>query len=55
MRACRTSQLGDLYRSVDKLDKIGLDGVTKELRESGIADDVIRRMMNSARTAPGHD
>jgi histidyl-tRNA synthetase len=40
------AQLGDLYRSVDKLDKIGLDGVTKELRESGIADDVIRRLMN---------
>jgi histidyl-tRNA synthetase len=40
------AQLGDLYRSVDKLDKIGLDGVTKELRASGIADDAIQRMMN---------
>jgi len=39
------SQLGDLYRSIDKLDKIGIDGVQKELRESGIAEDVIRRMM----------
>jgi histidyl-tRNA synthetase len=39
------TQLGDLYRSIDKLDKIGLDGVVKELTESGIADNVIRRMM----------
>lgn len=38
------AQLGDLYRSVDKLDKIGLDGVAAELRASGIAEDVIRRM-----------
>lgn len=40
------TQLGDLYRSIDKLDKIGLDGVKKELAESGIADDVIGRMMD---------
>jgi histidyl-tRNA synthetase len=39
------AQLGDLYRSIDKLDKIGLGGVTQELRESGIADGVIDRMM----------
>lgn len=38
-------QLGDLYRSIDKLDKIGLDGVKQELAESGIADDVIGRML----------
>ena len=40
------SQLGDLYRSIDKLDKIGLDGVVKELRENGIEEDVVRRMMS---------
>jgi len=39
------AQLGDLYRSVDKLDKIGLDGVQKELMASGIASDAIGRMM----------
>lgn len=40
------AQLGDLYRSIDKLDKIGLDGVRRELTESGIADDAIGRMMD---------
>ncbi len=39
------TQLGDLYRSIDKLDKIGLDGVDKELAASGIPSDVIDRMM----------
>jgi len=39
-------QLGDLYRSIDKLDKIGLEGVRRELVESGIADDAIGRMMD---------
>lgn len=38
------AQLGDLYRSVDKLDKIGLEGVAAELRRSGIEEDAIRRM-----------
>jgi len=40
------AQLGDLYRSIDKLDKIGLEGVRRELAESGIADDAIGRMMD---------
>lgn len=39
-------QLPDLYRSVDKFDKIGADGVQKELEERGIAHDVVSRMMN---------
>lgn len=38
-------QLPDLYRSVDKFDKIGAAGVEKELVERGIADDVVRRMI----------
>jgi histidyl-tRNA synthetase len=38
-------QLPDLYRSVDKFDKIGADGVEKELVERGIADDVVKRML----------
>lgn len=40
------AQLGDLYRSIDKLDKIGLDGVRRELAASGIADDAIGRMID---------
>jgi len=39
-------QLPDLYRSVDKFDKIGADGVQKELEERGIAADVVKRMMD---------
>ncbi len=38
-------QLPDLYRSVDKFDKIGAEGVGKELRERGIAADVVDRML----------
>ena len=40
------ANLGDLYRSIDKLDKIGLDGVIKELRDSGVAEDVAGRMFD---------
>jgi histidyl-tRNA synthetase len=38
-------QLPDLYRSVDKFDKIGAAGVEKELVERGIAPDIVKRMM----------
>ena len=38
-------QLPDLYRSVDKFDKIGAEGVGKELRERGIESDVVSRML----------
>ncbi len=40
-----TAQLGGLYRSIDKLGKIGLDGVTAELRENEIAEDVIEKLL----------
>lgn len=40
------AQLSDLYRSIDKLDKIGLDGVKSDLGESGIPADAIGRMMD---------
>lgn len=40
------TQLGDLYRSVDKFDKIGADGVSRELRERGISDQAVARMMS---------
>ncbi len=39
------AQLGDLYRSVDKFDKIGVDGVRTELLERGIATEAVTRMM----------
>lgn len=38
-------QLADLYRSVDKYDKVGAEGVAKELVERGITDDVVERMI----------
>ncbi len=38
-------QLPDLYRSVDKFDKIGADGVRGELEQRGIASDAVARMM----------
>jgi histidyl-tRNA synthetase len=41
-----SEQLPDLYRSVDKFDKIGAGGVEKELVERGIAPDVVARMMD---------
>jgi histidyl-tRNA synthetase len=39
------AQLGDLYRSVDKFDKIGAEGVREELVRRGIEDAVVARMM----------
>lgn len=39
------SQLPDLYRSVDKFDKIGADGVKNELVERGLPADAVARMM----------
>ena len=41
-----TAQLGGLYRSIDKLDKIGLEGVIAELRENEIAEDVIEKLLS---------
>lgn len=38
-------QLPDLYRSVDKYDKVGAKGVAAELKERGIGDDVVERML----------
>ncbi len=41
-----SAQLPDLYRSVDKFDKIGAEGVQAELADRGIAPEAIRRMMD---------
>lgn len=40
------SQLPDLYRSVDKFDKIGADGVKQELIERDIDSESVSRMMD---------
>ncbi len=40
-----TAQLGGLYRSIDKLDKIGVDGVISELQENEIPEDVINKLI----------
>jgi histidyl-tRNA synthetase len=40
------AQLPDLYRSVDKFDKIGAAGVRKELEQRGISADATARMMD---------
>lgn len=39
-------QLPDLYRSVDKFDKIGADGVKGELIDRGIDSEAVSRMMD---------
>ena len=49
-------QLPDLYRSVDKFDKIGADGVKRELIERGIDGDAVSRMMDLIQSKePGRD
>jgi histidyl-tRNA synthetase len=40
------AQLPDLYRSVDKFDKIGADGVKNELVERGVDGEAVVRMMD---------
>lgn len=39
------TQLGDLYISVDKFDKIGADGVCDELLRRGLPEESVSRMM----------
>ncbi len=43
--------LGSLYRTIDKTDKIGLDGVRDEFRKNGLPDDVITKMIDLLGTA----
>ena len=39
-------EAGTIYRAVDKLAKIGRDGVARELREAGVPDDAIARVLD---------
>ncbi len=41
----QAEHLGDLYRSIDKFDKIGADGVRDELVTRGVPADVVTRIM----------
>lgn len=41
-----TEQLSGLYRSIDKLDKIGLSGVRAELAENQIPEPVIEKLLS---------
>ncbi len=41
--------LGGLYRSIDKLEKIGLEGVREELRASEIPEDAVARLLDLLR------
>lgn len=38
-------QLGGLYRAIDKLEKIGVEGVKEELAANGLSDEAIVRLM----------
>src|SRR5258706_12137895 len=38
--------LNNLYRSIDKLDKIGVEGVKQDLIKNGIAEDVIGKIID---------
>ena len=40
-----TEQLGGLYRSIDKLDKIGVSGVKDELAKNQISEPVIEKLL----------
>lgn len=48
------AQLPDLYRSVDKFDKIGASGVSDELEKRGIAPEAVKRMLELLQ-APGEN
>ncbi len=47
--------LGGLYRSIDKLEKIGLGGVRDELRRNAIPDDVIEKMLDLLQIEGGNE
>lgn len=38
-------QAAGLYRAIDKLDKIGLDGVVAELQKNGVSEAAVERML----------
>jgi histidyl-tRNA synthetase len=38
--------LAELYRSIDKYDKVGAEGVRQELKTRGLPDDVIAKMLD---------
>lgn len=47
-----TEQEGTALTAIDKLDKIGLDGVAGELQKRGIADDAAAKLLDTMSNAP---
>ena len=47
-------KLPELYRCIDKLDKIGPDGVREELHQAGLSAEVIDRVFGVLRLQGGH-
>jgi histidyl-tRNA synthetase len=48
-------QEGDALIAIDKLDKIGMDGVRKELQERGIAAEAAAKLLETLAAAPEND
>lgn len=46
---------GGVYRAIDKLAKIGANGVRRELVESGVADDAANRLLDAVTARGSHD
>lgn len=42
-------QVPELYRVIDKLQRIGIDGVREELRKAGLAEGTVERLLNVLR------
>jgi histidyl-tRNA synthetase len=47
------AQLPGLYRAIDKYERVGLDGVRKELRKGGLAEEATDRLCELIRPADG--
>ena len=46
---------GDAFVAIDKLDKIGIDGVRRELSERGIAESAAESLLSMLQTAPAEN
>lgn len=46
-------QLSNLYRTIDKTDKIGLDGVRKEFLQNGFAEEIVNKILKLIAAAQG--
>lgn len=46
LRGVKEAQMRDVFRSLDKLDKIGRDGVEKELMEKGFDESLVEKLLD---------